>query len=154
MKPKLKLMALILSVAMIFSLVGCGVKTKEIVLTKENFEEYFTINSYTSDYYESSKHNSLFGGTDYDCSCNLNIEINKAGDFEVKDIVVTFKIVSSWDPISGQYTDENYNKFIDVNLPQNGSISKTYRCTLDTYFSMANLTPTVYFYDVKGIILV
>ena len=127
-------------------------ETETIKLTPENFEMYFNVNTYTSNYYESST-KSIFGGYDYDCSCNLNIDISKTSDFEIKDVKVTFKIISSWDYIQNSYT-EDYQEYIDITLPQSGNINKVYKCTHETYWSSASQTPSAYFEDVSGFIII
>ena len=132
---------------------------EEVVLTKDNFETYFNVNAYSDNYSESSRYNSLFGGTDYTCNCTLHISIEPNQDFEIKEpIEVKFKIIGtgsySW-YISGLKTEEvDYQHFATFSLPASGTLNKTYSCSISTYFTMASSMPTAYLNEVTGSILV
>ena len=158
-----KTLALLLSLVILCTCAGCEnegtnkrnknknqePKTETIILTEDNFEEYFNINTYTSDYYEDRTYNSLLGIYTYDIRCNLHIEISKTCDFEVQDVKVTFHIITFWDYVQDSYTADN-STYIDIKLPQNGEISKTYNCSN----ILPTSTPTAYFKSVTGTIII
>ena len=162
-----KTLALLLSLVILCTCAGCGnermnqnaneepkePETETITLTKDNFEEYFNVNAYTSDYFEDGRYNTLFGGYDYNCRCNLNIEISKTCDFEVQDVTITFKIITFWDYVQESYS-VGYDEYIDITLPQSGEIKKIYNCTIDGYSSYATSTPSAYFESVTGTIVI
>lgn len=54
-------------------------RTEEVILTEENFEDYFNVNIYNSDYNEQV---STGFTKEYSYSCILNIEISPLGDLK------------------------------------------------------------------------
>lgn len=147
-----KLLYIALAILMVFLCASCKDSAKstqtetaepkepqEIVLTVENIEEYFTVKAYTSNYTEDAT-NTLAGGWEYDCECDLNIEVVKKVEMEVKDVTLRFTIHSTWSSIEDVKT-ECGETFIELKLDENGEAKKTSKCTYSTYSSQKNSTP-------------
>ena len=127
--------------------------TEEIILTKDNFTNYFNVNIYNTDYREEVTSGLL--GKEYGYSCIVNIEISKASDFELNDdVCVTYFINSAWSNIAGTYQNEKYHRCVDIKLPSNGESIKKIQCTQKPTMVKLFDEPQVYLEEIKGSIRV
>ena len=163
-----KLFALILTFTLLLLCTSCKIlekvsttknsedkntKSTEITLTKENFEEYFNVNIYNTDYQE--KVSAGFIGKEYGYSCIVNIEISKTSDFEImNDVIITYFINTAYDNVPGSYRKENSHRCIDIKIPSSGNINKKVQCTQSPTMVKLHDEPTVYFEDIVGTIIV
>ena len=150
---KQKIISIILCLSLVFVLSACGGYTEEIELTKDNFNDYFNVNIYNSDYREEIS-SGLFG-KDYGYSCLVNIEISKATDFELNDdVCITYFINSAWDSIPDTYQNDKYHRCIDIKIPSSGTVNKKIQCTQSPTLVKLYDKPEVYVEDIVGTIRV
>ena len=157
-----KAVALILSIALLFSLVGCSdtvsnekektSQPQEIQVTSENFGNYFNLNIYAKDFNETKSY--VFGMYDYKSTCNLVISVTPRSDFEVKDVTLTLRLGLTWDKYDRSIYTKDYTEYLDISIPQNGSFEKVISCKESGGISMAGYLPDAHFESVTGKIII
>jgi hypothetical protein len=99
-------------------------------LNADNFDDHFAVKITVTNYHETVK-SKIF----YDCSCYLNVEIEKKSNIEiVDDIPVNLHVFANeWSVYNMGHQryleDGEYYSTIELEVPQSGYFYQTFKCT-------------------------
>ena len=144
-----KLSMLLVGVILI-TLCCSGCAMSEVTITKDNFNDYFNVNVYADNFYETSSR--VLGMNNYKSTCNLNISITPKSRVKVENLDVTFRLSFNWDIYDKNITTENYTRYLKVSIPSNGEYKTVLNCSEQGGLSMASMLPNAYFEDANGVI--
>lgn len=109
-----KFFNLISIVILIIAITGCGKKEPvKVVLTGENFSEYFSVSTQVSDFTVDEK-SDIFG-KDYIGYANLKIVVNPKKEFKAEDVSIEGRV-----KLYGLCWSGGINPYFDVVLDMNG----------------------------------
>ena len=134
-----KVVSFLLMIAVLFTITGCGGKTKEPVkveLTSENFAEYFSISAQVSDF--TVDENNTILGKDYIGYANLKIVVNPKKEFKTEDVSIGGKVT-----ISGLCWSSGIDPYFEVTLDMNGKAEYTNTISTGTCPFLRPETPNV-----------
>ena len=146
-----KLICYILTLSLLLSvlpltLMSCG--KKEIILTNENFDEYFMINVYSDNY---SKGKDTWGFSI--ASCTLTVEIIPLIDLKATNVVLIFQVnPSSWE--ATDFYKEDSICLMKITLPSDGELKKVVQCSYSSIWGLYPNTPSCWVMEVSGTIIV
>ena len=147
MKKALSLILVIsLLISSCFAFASCG--KKEIILTNENFDDYFTINVYADNY---NKGTDTWGFAI--ANCTLTIEIIPLVNLKAENVKLTLQInPSSWE--ASEFYKEDGSCLMNISLPSNGEIKKIVQCSYSNLFGVYPNMPSSWIIEVSGTIMI
>lgn len=125
-----RMIALLLALCLCVALCACSKSSKEtsevteeVLLTAENFYDYFIVEESVEDF--STEPCSFdMAGLCYDATANVVVSVDKRSEFEIKNVSVTFEIGMHEESIaSTDWTEETITMEIPVGGHQEKSVS-------------------------------
>lgn len=110
------------------SLTGCGTKEPiKVELTKDNFEDYFSVSAQVSDFTTEEKKTII--GSDYIGYANLKVNISPKKEITTEDVVISGQVT-----YTGLCWASNYDSFeVTINKDGEGETIKSITTTCPTW---------------------
>lgn len=123
-----KRVILLVIICGILALTGCGKKEPvKVELTKDNFEDYFSVSAQVSDFTTEEKETII--GTDYIGHANLKINVNSKKEITAENVVISGQVT-----YTGLCWASNYDSFeVTINKDGEGETIKSITTTCPTW---------------------